>query len=308
MMKPWLSSVLALSLAASTQACAKQPAAPPSHENPNTTATHGAKPALWVVRDDDTTIYLFGTIHVLKPGVGWFDGGVKRAFDSSDQLVLELVQPDPAAMRDLFERLGTDPSGKPLTSKLPARDRALLAKSLSDLGLPATALDRYEPWVAAINLAVLPLLKLGYDPSNGPEKVLTDAARASGKTVSGLETPEQQLGYFDTLPEAAQVKFLESTLDEIPKAGQSIDGMIGAWSRGEPDKLAKVLNEGLEDQPEIGKALLYGRNARWADWIDARMKQPGTVFVAVGAGHLAGSSSVQAMLARHGLVVTRITY
>jgi len=305
---------MALALLMANQACARAPADAPREAQAGQAAGAAANdnarvhPALWVVKDADTTIYLFGTIHVLKPGIAWFDGPVKRAFDSSDQLMLEIVQPGPEAMTALFQKLGVNPTGPSLTEKLPEADRAKLAAALARLDLPATALDRYDPWVAAINLAVLPLLKLGYDPQNGPERVLTDAAKAERKPVAGLETPEEQLGYFDSLSQGAQIKFLESTLDEMPAVADSIRTMINAWSAGQPDALAKELNEGLDDQPEIAKALLIDRNARWAAWIETRMKQPGVVFIAVGAGHLAGPASVQAMLARHGLKAVRIRY
>lgn len=273
------------------------------------TAPKDADPALWVVKDADTTIYLFGTVHVLKPGLSWFDEGVKAAFDKSDELVLEMVEPDPATMQGLILKLALSPATDPvLTEKLPADKRAAYTKAMADIGIPPVALDRFDPWFAAVTLSVAGLPKLGYDPESGAERMLTAAAKAENKSVIGLETPEQQLGYFDGLPEPLQVKFLVSTVDDFAKMGPMLDQMVASWSKGDPDALAKTMNEGLVETPEIGKILLADRNARWAEWIDKRMQKPGTVFLAVGAGHLAGAESVQAQLARHKLTATRVAY
>ena len=295
-----LATPLALSFAA--PACAQPAPAPP-------TVTHDADPALWVVKDHDTTIYLFGTIHVLKPSLSWFDEGVKKAFDASQQVVLELVMPDQQTMAALVADKGLTHDGVKLTDRLPADKRADYAKALADLGYPANAFDGMQPWFAANNLSLLPLMKLGYDPSNGPEQIITKAAAEEGKPVIGLETAEQQLGYFAGLSMPAQVSFLTSTLDEMPKLESEMYAMVDDWAAGQPDKLAKLLNDDLDTSPEIKQVLLVNRNRNWANWIDQRMKQPGTVFIAVGAGHLAGDDSVLVQLRKlHHIRAVRVKY
>ena len=271
-------------------------------------ATTDADPALWVVKDEDTTIYLFGTIHLLKPGLSWFDEGVKKAFDSSDELVLEMVQPAPAAMQSLVMSKAFTTTGPTLPEKLPAADRPLYTKALADYGLPAPMFDRAQPWFVATNLSILPLLKLGYDPASGPENVLTDAALTEKKTIAGLETPEQQIGFLANLSQPTQIQFLDSTLKELPKTAENMDKMVGAWSRGDPGTLGDIMNDGIKDSPELAKTLLYDRNARWAQWIKARLAKPGTVFVAVGAGHLAGQQSVIEQLKALKLTAARVAY
>lgn len=292
----------ALALMLALPACAKEPAKAPVRK-PN-----DADPALWVVKDKDTTVYLFGTIHVLKPGLTWFDEAVRKAFDRSGEVVLELVMPEPAAMQALVMKEGVTADGPTLTEQLPADKRAAYAKAVTDLGLPATAFDRMRPWFAATNLSLLPLQKLGYDPANGPEETITAAARAAGKPVIGLETAEQQIGYFAGLSQGAQVRFLTSTVEEVPKVGETMATMVRDWAAGKPDALAAQMNEDLKDSPEVAKVLLTDRNARWAKWVEARMARPGTVFVAVGAGHLAGAQSVVALLQRDGVKVRRVRY
>jgi uncharacterized protein YbaP (TraB family) len=159
-----------------------------------------------------------------------------------------------------------------------------------------------------MTLSVLPLKQLGYDDKDGAEQVLSAAAKAAGKKISGLETARQQFGYFDRLSMGAQKQLLATTLDDMPKMQAELDAMIRDWAAGDADGLARLLNEDLDRTPELKQALLIQRNRNWADWIAARMAQPGTVFVAVGAGHLAGGQSVQSELAKRGLKVERVKY
>jgi uncharacterized protein len=297
-------SLTALGLLLALPACAQQPAAKAPARPAN-----DADPALWVVKDKDTTVYLFGTIHVLKPGLTWFDEAVKTAFDRSNEIKLELVMPDQAAMTKLVMATGVAPAGAPpLTEQLPADKRPAFTKAVVDMGLPANALDRFRPWLAATQLSIAPLSKMGYDSANGPEAVITAAAKQAGKPLTGLETAEQQLGFFGSLSQPAQLQFLESTVDELPKLDETMATMVKEWADGDPDALAREMNDNLKDSPEVAKVLLTDRNARWAQWIKGRMAQPGTVFIAVGAGHLAGPDSVQAQLAKLGLKAERILY
>jgi uncharacterized protein YbaP (TraB family) len=264
-------------------------------------------PALWVVKDEDTTVYLFGSVHILKPGLGWFDDGVKAPFDASDQLILELVEPSAAEAQALFGRLAMDQQGKTLRSKMNDSDRAVYETAVGKLGLPVAALDPFDPWAAAVTLTLLAMQKSGFDPNSGVEKQLTAAANAGKKPIAGLETMEFQLGVFDTLPESEQVAFLVETAKQIDDAGTSMDKMVDMWAAPDPEKLGQLMNEGLTSRT-LYDALLTKRNANWAKWISARMAKPGVTFMAVGAGHLAGPTSVQNLLPAYGLSATRVAY
>lgn len=302
--------VIALLAAASVvTAPATLPQQTPPAPATTTAAVKDADPALWVVKDADTTIYLFGTIHVLKPGLSWFDEAVKNAFDSSQSLVLEMVMPEKPAMRALVMKYGLNPDGTPLSQQLPADIQPAFAEAAAGLGAPPAMLDTLKPWLVATELSVAPLVKLGYDPDAGPEAVLTAAAKTTNKQVLGIETPDQQFGYLDSLSHNAQIAFLSSAIKDLPTLGQDMDTMVSDWSRGDPDALAVILNEDMEGQPELKKKLLTDRNMHFASWIDERLKQPGTVFMAVGAGHLAGKGSVQDDLANtFHLQAERIIY
>lgn len=264
-------------------------------------------PALWRVKDEDTTIYLFGTVHVLKPGTEWFKGGVKRAFDGSDELVLEIVQPeDPQAMAGTMAHKALARDGVKLSDRLAPETRAKYQAAMTANGLPWEIFEAFNPWMAGMALAVQPLEKLGYKAELGAEKTLTAAARVSGKKVGALETVEQQLGYFAGLPMEQQIKFLNATVEGLPDMDREFARLIVHWREGDPEKLAAEMNESLEATPELALVLLIQRNANWARWIKDRLATPGTVFVAVGAGHLAGKGSVQDQLKTIGLASARV--
>lgn len=264
-----------------------------------------ARPALWKVSDADTTIYLFGTIHALPAGISWMEGPVAAAFKKSQVLVTEIPNTEPAVLQGIIMKTAMLPQGQTLHSLLTDEDKALLDKSLADNGLPPALFDGYEPWFAAVSSATLPLMKSGYSSANGVESQLAAKAKEAGIPQEGLETAEYQLGIFDKLPQKVQIRYLHEVLESLPKMSIELAQLVKFWSIGNPEKLAQLMNED-EDDPEMIEALLVNRNKNWAQWIKGRMDKPGTVFVAVGAGHLAGSDSVQAQLAKLGFKTTRI--
>ena len=299
------------SVLAATATCALAWAIPAAAQatptEPPAVTVKDVDPALWVVKDEDTTVYLFGSVHLLKPGLGWFDDGVKTAFDSSDQLVLELVEPPAAEVQALFGKFAMDQQGKTLRSKMNDADRAVYEAAMGKLGIPAPAFDPFEPWAAGITLSVVAMQKSGFDPNSGVEKQLTAAAKVSNKPIAGLETMEFQLGLFDTLPEAEQITFLVETAKLIDEVASTTDKMVDMWASAETESLGQLMNEGLTSRT-LYDALLTNRNANWAKWISARMAKPGVAFIAVGAGHLAGPTSVQNLLPAYGLSATRVAY
>ena len=267
-----------------------------------------AHPALWKVSDADTTIYLFGTIHILPAGYAWETGPVRAAIAQADALMVEtLLGPDPAAMSALLMRMGTPASPlPPLLERVPADKRAALAAMIARSGVPAAMLDRLETWTAGLLLVNVSLADMKLVAGEGVEPQIEARFKARALPVAGLETPAQQLGFFDTLPEDAQREFLAAMVEDPAQAQVEYDAMLAAWSRGDAKAIAETFDEDLKDSPVLRQALLVRRNANWAKWVEARLAKPGTVLVAVGAGHLAGPDSVQAMLAKDGVKVERV--
>ncbi|MDB5457393.1 MAG: GumN family protein [Caulobacter sp.] len=266
-----------------------------------------AEPALWAIRDKDSTIYLFGTVHVLKPDTAWRTPKIAQAFESSGALVMEIQQPDdPATLRPLVSQYGLDPTA-PLSGKLTPADLARLQAAAASLGLPAAGLEPMRPWLAALSLSLVPVLKAGYDPKSGVELVLTAQAKAAGKPITAFETAEQQIRFFSDMPPAAELALLTSTLDEVGEGPARIDAMVTAWAAGDQAALeAEFVAEMKGKYPGLYERLIAGRNRDWARQLKTRLAGSGVSFVAVGAGHLVGPDSVQAQLAKLGIAAERV--
>ena len=146
----------------------------------------------------------------------------------------------------------------------------------------------------------------GLDPSDGVERRLDHLIE--GKDRASLETIEQQFTFFDTLPIQSQIAFLTEGMDDMEQMNEMFSGMVGEWIEGDPVGLATMINEPMSEDAWLYYNLLTMRNYRWAEWIDDRLDQPGTVFIAVGAGHLAGENSVQFFLEQRGIDAERVQY
>ncbi|MEQ7872452.1 TraB/GumN family protein [Sphingomonas sp. ASV193] len=265
-------------------------------------------PAIWVAKDKDTTVYLFGSVHALDGKAEWFNDEVRRSFDKSQELVLEVIVPDdPAKVAPLAQKYGID-TQRTLSSKLSPEGRKLLAERFKAEGLPPQMYERLKPFYAAIVLAGFDMKRLGLDASTGVEHVLTEEAKREGKSIGSVETLDFQMSLFDALPEAEQVRLLESALKDDKDSKAELAQLVKDWGAGRADKVAKEESETERESAALYKMLLVDRNRRWADWIADRMKQPGTVFMAVGAGHLAGPDSVQHFLAAKGIVARRMPH
>jgi uncharacterized protein YbaP (TraB family) len=242
-------------------------------------------PALWVVQDGDTTIYLFGTFHALDGRSNWFTHNVRAAFDASEELVLEtLVPEDPAELHAVLARHSL--AGEP------------------KVGEPVVSADRAPSFVASAGQAMSAGHAMGMSVDQGADAVLRRAAGTSGKPVAGLESFEFQLAMFGRLPAAPAKASPHAGAGDL---GGLLGGMQAAWKRGDNDEFAAILGNVRVQSPQAYKTLFADRNANWAGWIANRMTRPGTVFVAVGTGHLVGPDSVQSQLAARGIRSARIS-
>jgi uncharacterized protein YbaP (TraB family) len=287
-------------LAALLTACAT-PA--PSAQQSGTTA---ARPALWKLSDEDTTIYLFGTIHALPEGTRWRTAQLDQAVAASDTLVLEIAAIDPMEAGGVISNLGRSPGLPPLLERVPPDQREALAKRIEKLGIPPAILDGMETWSAAITLIAASFLQMGFDPAHGVERQLAADYSAAKKPVLGLETVAQQLGYFDALSEDAQRMLLLGAISEESASRAAFEQMVKAWISGDVDRIAETFNSETTLSPELRDILMRRRNRAWTEWIAKRLDQPGTVVVAVGAGHLAGRDSLNRMLKERGLRTRRV--
>jgi hypothetical protein len=264
-----------------------------------------AKPAMWKLSDPDTTIYLFGTVHVLPADAKWRTARFDQAVAGADELVLEIADQDnTTAVAQTYARLAASPGLPPVLERVPADKRDTLKALIEKAGLKPEQLDPMETWAVAITIGSSMYRDIGATPAAGVENTLRSSF--GGKPVTGLETTEQQLGYFDTMPEETQRKLLVSMVDDSATAAADFQKMLAAWSNGDMAAIAKTFDDELRQAPEIARVLIDERNANWVTWLKTRMDKPGTVLVAVGAGHLAGKGSVVDLLNKQGLKVERV--
>ncbi|CAN5580410.1 TraB/GumN family protein [soil metagenome] len=261
-----------------------------------------ADPALWVIKDHDSTIYLFGTVHVLKPQTTWRSARIAKAFAAADDVVMEVEQPDPpTAVQPLMLKYGID-RATPLSAKLSPDLYAKLQSAAQGMGLAPGSLDVMRPWLAALTVSLTPILQAGYDPESGVEKVLTAQAKAAGKPVHAFETMEQQIRFFADMTPEQERGLLESTLSDIDEGPGKIDQLVDAWATGDQVELKRqMIDEMQADYPGVYALLLVNRNKDWAQQLKARLAGSGVSFVAVGAGHLVGPDSLQAQLKALGI-------
>jgi len=272
-------------------------------------APQQARPALWKVSDADTTIYLFGTIHLLPEKYQWRTAKFDEAVNTSHQLVVETIvdEKNPTSIMSAMTSLAFNtPNLPPLIDRVPPPARPKLTAAIKKSGFPPQAFDRMETWAAAFILLGNQYRDMKLKGDEGVETVLRQNFTSAGKPIGELETNLQQFSFFDALPEKAQVALLEGAADDSRAAEEEFHGMLKAWSKGDVRAIARTFDRDLANSPELANALLHARNANWSKWIEQRMGQPGAVMIAVGAGHLAGPDSVIAQLQRDGYRVQRV--
>ena len=269
-------------------------------------APQAASPALWAVSDPDTTVYLFGTIHLLPNDMKWRTAKIDQAMANSQQLVVETIidEKNPTKLMSALASLGLAKGLPPLLERVPPAQRPALAAAIKKSGVPEQAYNSMKTWMAAFLLLSNQFKELGL--SGGVEGVLRTDFLAHNKPIGELETNLEQLSFFDKLPESAQLNLLEGATEGSASMKREFGGMLDSWARGDVTGIARTFDKDLSASPELRDSLIRERNANWSRWIEKRMTQPGAVMVAVGAGHLAGPYSVIETLKKGGYTVRRI--
>lgn len=261
-------------------------------------------PALWTLSDEDTTVYLFGTVHLLPDDLEWKTESFQTAFDAADTLYLEIDQSNTAAQQEvaaLVVEHGMFKDGKTLSAALNDEDRAAVALAAETVGVPMSALDPAKPWFAGLQLSLVQMAKSGYNPMSGVEHVLTAEAKSTGKSFGHFETALEQVKILSGAPLDEQIEGLVFASKTIDMGTDMIDVMVGEWADGDVAGLSALMGEpSMFGSQDAYDALIVNRNKNWIPQIEAILEDPGVKFVAVGAGHLAGPDSVITMLRDKG--------
>jgi len=267
---------------------------------------------VWRVTGTAGTIFLAGSIHVLRPTDYPLPEAYETAWAASDTLYMEIdpaVMTDPAAVQPYLSMF-MDPDGRSLDEQLlSAGDRRMLTDvrhHATALGVDLDQLQPFRPWYAAINVMQFALLRAGYDPSWGVDQRLGARALAENRPAFGLETIGEQLGILAGLSPTQEAEFLLGTLKEASELEEQVGPMLAAWHRGDARALAATLDGAFEGFPELERKLLRDRNARWFQELRPLLSRSGHHMVVVGALHLVGDGGLVEMFRRAGYHVEQL--
>jgi uncharacterized protein YbaP (TraB family) len=259
---------------------------------------------LWVVKGKHNTVYLLGSMHLLRASEQLPDE-VEVAYRDADKLVMEIDMDDldPLAVQRLSMELGMLPPGETLNKQIGPESAAKLDAYAQRLGFPTAMLQPFKPWFAAIMLTELNFQKMGLDPQSGVEQRFVAKAAASHKEILGLETIEQQLKLIADLPPPLQTEFLLQSIAEGDDAEKEIEGMIVAWRAGDVAALEGYLTRDMKEFPEIYRPLTVDRNRKWLVRLEEMLAAEQNYLVIVGALHLVGKDGVLDLLSAKGYVI-----
>ena len=264
---------------------------------------------LWSVRGEHNTVYLFGSIHVLRSGDVGLPPAAAEAYKNAERIVMEIDMDDPfvsepAAITSMMQRSALLPPEQSLRTAL-GSDYPAIAERSRAAGLDLEAMDRFAPWFVALLLLQIEITERGFDAEHGIEQQVTELAVADRKPITGLETPAEQFAILGGLSMQDQKRFLLMTLEESEQDDAQLDLMLDAWRRGDTAALARTLSEEFEDFPQLYRPLTEDRNRTWVGELEGLLDDRDDYLVVVGALHLVGRNSVVDLLRQRGHSVTQ---
>jgi len=272
------------------------------------TGAASADPSLWHIQDEDSDIYVFGTVHILRSGIEWQTEDVMAAFNDAGTVYFEAPVNDPehaTAMQQVVFANAMNPAGVTLSSLVSAETWSSIETFAPQVGFSAAQLQSLRPWIATVQLSVGFIVASGYDPASGVEATLWPLASETGKTLAYFETVEEQIGFFADLPQDVEVRLLEETMAEFEASPDQLDRLVTSWANGDQAAIDEVMNDQMRaDAPELHDVIIVQRNARWVEEISELLEGSGTVFIAVGSGHLPGEQGVISLLRDRGIEVS----
>lgn len=264
-----------------------------------------AKPPMWVVRDKDSTIILFGSVHVLPAGLDWTPAALAEALPKADDLWFEIpITPETQTQATaLTQKLGPFPPSDSLSNHLTPAQGQKLRRVAGKLSLSTLALDRMRPWLAEVTLSLAMDARVGANASDGVEERIQGLAPPTAQRRA-FETVSQQIGFLAGTPMDTQIASLDETLSEIEDRPETYDKVIADWLAGDTAALKTDALDPLQKAaPLLYRRLIVERNTRWTQTIRQRLRGHGLTVIVVGVGHLVGPDSVPAMLRAKGVPV-----
>lgn len=267
-------------------------------------------PLLWQVSDADTTVYLLGSFHLLKPDDYPLPREVEAAFADAERLVFEIA-PEELARPDVAQQTlaaARYADGRTLSAVLPGTLRDKFETLLAQRGSTLAQYDGFEPWFVNLTLVMGLSNTLGFSAEHGLDQHLMRKAAVAGKPAVGLETVAAQMRALDATPLDEQLAALEDFVDDPDRTRAALTRLHEAWRRGDAvalDRFTRV--EMQRETPETYRIVNVERNRAWMPLLRAQLADPrDDVLVVVGAMHLLGEDGLVERLRAQGLRVERV--
>jgi uncharacterized protein len=264
--------------------------------------------ALWEVHGKHNTVYILGSIHVLRPSDYPLAPAMLNAYSAAQIIYMEvnLQELDSQAVQAEMLSSAIMPEDKGLPAVLGKERYGRAYKLAHEVGVELPSFDQFAPWFAAEAISQIQLMHLGFQPQSGVEAYFLERARADGKSIAGLETVHDQIALFQNMSLDAQAEYLISSLEEAHDLPKEVDDMVHAWQRGDTEWFANDLKAELGGDPQLYQSVLVARNRKWLPKIEALLKDDKTYLVIVGTGHLVGRGSVIDLLKKDGIGATQL--
>ena len=263
--------------------------------------------SLWEIHGKHNTVYLLGSIHVLRPSDYPLAAAVLNAYGDVKSVVMEinLEEMDGSSVQTEMMESAMLPEGKTLSAVMGERRYARAQALAHEVGMDLANFEQFAPWFVAEAISQLQLAQMGFEPQSGVEMFFLGRARGDGKPVSGLETAHDQIALFTAMSEETQAQYLLSSLEEAHDLPKQVNQMVHAWQRGDTAWFESQMGQELGRDPALYQSLLAGRNRKWLRKIEAMLGEDKNYLIIVGTGHLVGINSVLDLLKKDGFGVTQ---
>ncbi len=272
-------------------------------------AETGHPVTMWEVSGAKNSVYLLGSIHLLRQEDYPLPTALDTAYANADVLIMEIDMDDldPFATQAAFMTYGVLHDDRTLRDLMGGElyEQALSAAEAIDM--PLDMLSKTEPWYAAMTIEIMMLDRIGFNPMLGVEMYMMSKAQADGKRIDGFETVEEQIQFLDGMSIQAQRDMLISTLTEGAKLAEMMDELVDAWRHGDVEHLESSMLDDLRKHEELNTALVTDRNRRWVDRIETLLDDDEDYLIVVGALHLIGPDGVPKQLERYGYHVQQLS-
>jgi uncharacterized protein YbaP (TraB family) len=263
---------------------------------------------LWSLKSGKATIYLLGSVHLLTSDSYPLDNNIEAAYRECKKVVFEtdIGGMNTLAVQEKLMALGIYPEGQTLQQNLSAETYRLLGKKATDMGIPMDQLNRLKPWLCALTLDGIELMKMGFDPQYGVDVYFFEKAKKDGKEMLFLETPDFQIKLFAELNSKEGDAFLRQTLKELEIIETLFPDMVNAWKNGDATRFGAIMAISFKDLPEIYNRFIVQRNKAWISKIEDLIVRGDTALVVVGAGHFVGPDNLLQLLRGKGYAIEQI--